>query len=349
MKSIRVVLADDSPSSRTLMASILESDPELLVVGQAADGLQAVELARSLRPDVVVMDARMPGLDGFQATKRLMTEAPVPIVMVSALMEPGEVQMSMEALRAGALTLVGKPPGPGAAEFDAVGRQFAATIKAMAGVKVVRHYRPGSGSPARLADVRGNVEVVGIAASAGGPAALQTLLGGLTAPFPCPVLVVQHMATGFVRGFADWLQGGTSLRVRIAADHELLQPNHVYLAPDDCHLMVADGRVKLSKAPPANGFRPSASVLFDSLARWRPATTIGIILTGMGSDGVDGLRHLLEAGGQTVAQDEATSIVFGMPQAAITAGAVQRVLPLGQMAEFLGRCCTGPGPGSPSE
>lgn len=331
---IRVLIVDDSPTARALLSAVFAGDPELAVVGEAADGLQGVEMTRRLRPDVVTMDIRMPRMDGFEATKEIMIETPTPIVIVTGSRAIKDVDMSMHALRAGALAIVEKPIGPEAAGFDGEARNLIAQVKMMAQVKVVRHWRPApSGARSRAgAAVNQNTQVVALASSTGGPAALECVLSHMPADFPAPILVVQHISRGFVKGLADWLNKAGPLQVKVADDAEPLKKRTVYLAPDDCHLTAASGRIVLSHAAAVGGFRPSATPLFESVARaFGPAAT-AVILTGMGDDGVAGLASIRSAGGRVLAQDEKSCIVFGMPAAAIATGLVDEVLPLDAIA-----------------
>jgi two-component system chemotaxis response regulator CheB len=335
---IRVLIVDDSPTARALLSAILGSDPELTVVGEAADGLQALELTRKLRPDVLTMDIRMPRMDGFEATKEIMIEAPTPIVVVTSSRTVQEVDMSMHALRAGALAIVAKPSGPAAPGFDDEAQQLIAQVKMMSQVKVVRHWRPAVAAqrPAPAAARSGSMRVIAVASSTGGPAALECLLTGLPGDFAVPILVVQHISRGFVKGLADWLNKAGPLQVKVAADGEPLKKRTVYVAPDDCHLGVtAPGQVALSHAAAVGNFRPSATPLFESVAHAFGAAATAVILTGMGEDGVVGLRAVRKAGGRILAQDEKTCVVFGMPGVAVAAGLVDEVLPIEAMAARL--------------
>lgn len=339
---IRVLVAEDSSTARELLVAILGSDPErLTVVGEAKNGLEAVEMTKRLRPDVVTMDIRMPLLDGFEATRRIMIEAPTPVVVVSGS-DILEVETSLNALRAGALAVLEKPVSPGASSFEERCRTLLETVRIMAGVKVVRRFteRPAvraSGPRAAVgAGTRERVRAVAIATSTGGPAALQSIFSRLPADFPAPILVVQHIAKGFVNGLASWLNGGSGVRVRVAEEDEPAVPGTAYLAPDERHLGVSPaGRILISSAPPVDGFRPSGTFLFESAARALGAAALAVILTGMGRDGVEGLRRLKALGGRILAQDEASSVVFGMPAAAIEAGLADEVLALEAVAERL--------------
>ncbi len=336
---IRVLVVDDSPTARALLVEILRSDPDIQVVGEAKDGQEGVELTARLRPTLVTMDVRMPRLDGFAATKEIMIASPTPIVIVTASFDTREVEIAMQALRAGALAVLRKPPGPESPAFEEAARKLVGTVKAMAQVKVVRHWRPparpgdgarraGEAGPAPAA-ARPSRRVVAVATSTGGPAALHRLLSGLPGDFPAPLLVVQHNAPGFMAGLVNWLDGSCDLTVKLAEQGEPLRPHTAYLAPDDRHLGVSSqATVVLSSAPPVGGFRPSGTHLFESAARACGPALVALILTGMGDDGVAGLRAVRQAGGQVIAQDEDSSVVWGMPGAAVAAGLADSVLPL---------------------
>jgi two-component system, chemotaxis family, protein-glutamate methylesterase/glutaminase len=336
---IRVLIVDDSPTARSLLVAIFSSDADFQVVGEAVNGLEAVELTRKLRPDVVTMDIRMPKMDGFEATKEIMIATPTPIVIVTSSHSVHEIEMSLHALRAGALALLEKPAGPGSPGFEDAAQQLLSHVKAMAQVKVVRHWR--SANPAARVEPAGSQRfgrprVIAIATSTGGPAALHVLLSGLPADFAVPILVVQHISHGFIRGLADWLNKVGQLHVKVAEEGESLKKRTVYLAPDDRHLGVSSqGLVALSAAPPIGGFRPSGTHLFESVAKAYGGTATALILTGMGEDGVAGLRAVRQAGSRIIAQDEKTCVVFGMPCAAIAANLADEVLPLEEMSARL--------------
>ena len=335
----RVLLAEDSLTVRQLLVELLQSDGGIEVVGEAKDGAEALEMASRLHPDVVAMDVHMPVMDGLTATKEIMISAPVPIVLFSSSSRAGDVEMALNAMRAGALIVLRKPDSPGSPGFDGERDHLIQMIKAMAQVKVVRRWAHGRDSAAAPAPPpRGGppARLVAIAASTGGPAVLQRVLGDLPGDFPAPVLVVQHIAAGFIHGLADWLNAGSSLRVKVAEDGEELKPHVAYLSPDDRHLGAKlPGRIELSDAPALGGFRPSGTYLFESAARLVGPSLAAVILTGMGCDGVAGLRRVREAGGTVLAQDEASSVVFGMPREAVSAGLVDAVLGVEQIAPRL--------------
>lgn len=335
--TIRVLIAEDTATTRELLVAILGSDPGISIVGTASDGAEAVEMTLRLRPDVVTMDIHMPKLDGFEATRLIMSEAPTPIVIVSGNVDVRDVQVSMDALRAGAVSVLPRPASPASATFETSSAQFINTVKAMAGVKVIRHWgaRPAAAIRRPLPEIE-PPKIIAIAASTGGPAALEHVLSKLPAGNIPPVLVVQHIAPGFTEGLATWLNSSSKLEVCVAEHRQRLVPDRVYLAPEGKHLgVVKGGRIMLSSEPPVGGFRPSATFLFRSVAEHFGSSAVAVVLTGMGRDGADGLSSIRDAGGLVIAQDEATSVVFGMPAAAIEAGVTDLVLPLEGMAPHL--------------
>jgi len=326
---IRVLVAEDSGTARGLLVEILRSDPEIDIVAQARDGTEAVALTRELRPDLVTMDIHMPSMDGFEATQEIMNVSPTPIVIVSGLSQMTESETVARALGAGALAVLRKPEGPNTPSFAKTARELIATVKAMSQVKVVRHRHERASPERRPAVARRVGRVVAIATSTGGPAALNCLLPALPENFPAPILVVQHITPGFVGGLASALDSACKIRVKVAEHGERLRAGTAYLAPDGRHLRAATDRtVALSLEPPVGGFRPAGSVLFESVAQAFGPGTIALILTGMGSDGVTGLRSVRSRGGRVIAQDEESSVVFGMPQAAIAAGLADQVVAL---------------------
>jgi two-component system chemotaxis response regulator CheB len=318
----------------------------LQVVGEAENGARAVELARELRPDLITMDVLMPVLDGLEATKEIMVHTPTPILVVSSALRDRGVELSLHAIRAGALMAVEKPGAPGSPGFAERRAQFLALAKAMSQVKVVRRWatgRPGTSAPDRLVrEPRWSSRLVAIAGSTGGPAALHRLLADLPGNFPLPLVVVQHIAAGFVAGLAEWLRSSCDLRVKVAEDGEPLAPRTVYLASDDRHLGVGrDRTIHLALGEPINGFRPSANYLFESAADVFGQAVTAVVLTGMGNDGVEGLRAVKRAGGLVIAQNEATSVIYGMPREAVAAGVVDLELPITEIGPRLAALVAG--------
>lgn len=352
---IRVLVVDDSATARALLVSLIASEPDMQVVGEAATGRDAVEMATRLTPDLITMDVHMPLMDGLEATKLIMIQTPRPIIIVSSAVHSEEVELSLEAMRAGALMVLAKPQGPTSPGFAGERRQFVSMVRAMSAVKVVRRHgtmspytmntpvaRPAATVPLRPFSTGGarSVRLVAIGASTGGPAALRTILAELPREFPVPILIVQHIARGFSAGLADWLSHDTPLRVKLAELGEPANPGTVYIAPDDRHIGCrldeqGEMRLVLDGSPAVGAFRPSASYLFHSTGESLGAGVLAVILTGMGDDGVSGLRVLKQQGGRVLAQDEATSVIYGMPREAVRAGVVDTTLPLTAIARKL--------------
>jgi len=331
---IKVLVVEDSPVARLLLVHILNADPRLTVIGTANGGEEALEFLRLNQPDVVLMDVVMPGIDGYETTRRIMESQPVPIVVCSATVDPAEVNNTFRAMEAGALALVAKPVGLGHAEYENTVRNLVETVRLMSEVKVVKRWpaarRLGAApaaAPAAKAQSAASIKVIAMGASTGGPPVLQSILAGLPKDFPCPVLIVQHIAEGFLQGLADWLEQSTGFPVRIAVHGESLLPGRAYLAPDGYHMgLGAHGQISLSKQPPENGLRPAVSVLFRSVAAVCGANAVGVLLTGMGRDGASELKFMKGAGAVTIAQDAESSVVHGMPGEAIRIGAASHVL-----------------------
>ena len=344
-RCVRVLIVDDSPVCRELLEHIYSSDPELMVVGSARNGEEAVETSKRLRPDIISMDIQMPKMNGYEATRIIMSTQPVPIVIVSSSFSRDEVASSFQAFQAGALALAGKPRGPGHPEYASTAASLIRTIKAMSEVKVVRRWNRGvetaAAAPAANAYRSSSSEsaryrIVVMGASTGGPPVLQTILSNLPQNFAAPVVIVQHIAVGFLEGLKDWLDQGASVTVRIAEHGEVPQAGQVYLAPDGSHLgFDAKGRFALSAAPPDNGLRPSVAHLFHSAAAVFGDTAIGVLLTGMGRDGADELKEMRNRGAMTIAQDKASSVVHGMPGEAIAINGAIHVLAPQHIAAML--------------
>lgn len=346
-KRIKVLVVEDSCVARMLLVHLLQSEARIDVIGAVDDGLAALEFVGQTKPDVIVMDIHMPRMDGFEATRRIMESDPLPIVVCSAISNVRDAAIAFRALEAGAIACIEKPLAQDDPRFAAKVAHLLETVKLMSEVKVVRRRpRPVSSRTAASAtDAARKTEppggavpprLVGIGASTGGPPVLQTILGGLPRSFPLPVLVVQHIAPGFLAGMADWLAGTTGLQVRIASYGAVPLAGHVYLAPDDFHMgMGRGGRIVLSREPPENHVRPSVSFLFRSLAEHYGPAAVGVLLTGMGRDGAQELKAMNDRGAATIAQDHATSVVHGMPGSAIALNAASQILPAERIAGAL--------------
>lgn len=335
---IRVLIVDDSPTLRFVTRRILEKDPELEVVGEAGDGETAVAMSARLEPDIITMDIRMPKMNGFEAIRHIMAQSPRPIVVLTTPESDKELRITFNAIQAGALTVLSKP-----ATLDSSWTgELVTQLKTLAGVKVVRRNPLLSGRRAwappgpRLSLPLSSSRIVAIGASTGGPPALRAVLGQLPGGFPHPVVVVQHISPGFTKGFVRWLNNNLTLRVKVAERGEILAPGTVYVAPDHRHLQVSpQATVDTNVFLPVDGHRPSVTALFESVARAFGPKAIGVLLTGMGSDGARGLKAIREAGGRTIAQNEETCVVFGMPKAAVELGAAETVLPVEHIGFWL--------------
>ncbi len=329
---VRVLVVDDSPTIQQILVNMLQSEPGFRVVGQARDGEEAIQLAARLRPDAITMDIRMPRMDGLQATRQIMSTAPRPIIVVG-----DDSDIASNAIAAGALTVIEKPKGLSPADYAAVREQLVTTIRLMAEAPVITIWPDGQA----LARARGAgpvVELIAIAASTGGPGVLRQILGALPGDLSIPIVVVQHITNGFVQGFAGWLDGVTALEVAVATSNERIAEGRVLIAPDDAHMIVdPDGIVRLDYSAPVDGLRPSATRLFDSAAKAYGAAAVGVVLTGMGEDGAEGLDVLRSAGGRVIAQSEESCVVFGMPKAAIEQGSVDQILLPNEITAVLNR------------
>jgi two-component system chemotaxis response regulator CheB len=341
----RVLVVEDSAVVRELLIHILESDPALQVVATAANGEEAVAAAMMQQPDVITMDIHMPKMDGFEATRQIMETVPKPIVIVTGSWDPKEVATSFQAIEAGAVAVVGKPFGLGHAQHAAQAQELIKTVKSMAEVRVVRrwprkgHTLNGNGEakPPALSPVMApvlaskepvkQVKLIAIGTSTGGPMALQSLLSALPHHFPVPILVVQHMAAGFITGFVEWLAQTTGHAIHVASDRETLLPGHVYVAPDGFQMKVkSQGKVELTRDGAEHGLYPSVSYLFRSVAQVYGPHAVGVLLTGMGRDGAAELKLMRDQGAITFVQDKESSVVHGMPGEAIRLEAATYVL-----------------------
>lgn len=324
----RVLVAEHSASARERLLAALAPDPGLQVVGIAKNGADAISLCLSLRPDIMVVARDLPAFDGLAVTRRLMAEHPTPIIIMTS----DETAQSMEVLRAGALALA-RPPVDGGADLRAM-------IHSLADVKLVRR---GNARPVPVtARQPARFDIVALAASAGGPPALARLLTDLPGTPRVPFVAVQHNSKGWMPALATWLQTTSGRPVKVATEDETLMPGTFYLAPDDAHLGVdAGGHARFSRDGPIGGFRPSANYLFESVAQAYGPHALAVILTGMGTDGTAGLRGMHERGARVIAQDEESSIVFGMPGAAVAAGVCDEVLPLSAIAARVAELVSG--------
>jgi two-component system chemotaxis response regulator CheB len=345
-KKFRVLIVDDSAFMRKVLETIFNADDQLQVVGQAKDGREAVALAESLKPDVITMDINMPHVDGLQATAQIMTTNPRPIVIVSSESKEGAAS-TLKSLELGAIEFVAKPSGAIDLDMNSVKEELLRKVRMAAKVRVVRtasrlastlQGNNGAGPVAKPIAVRPastvssdqRFPVVVLAASTGGPATVMRLAPGFTKDFPAAVILVQHMPAAFTSQYAAQLEEFTEISVKEAAANDVLQPGTLYICPGGQHLRVSPtGRIQLdSTTGRLNGYLPNIDVTLESVAAFAGSMSIAAILTGMGNDGAAGAKAIKSAGGIVLAQDEATSVIFGMPAEAIKSGAVEQTLPI---------------------
>lgn len=335
-RPIRVLIVDDSPMIRDILAAMLTDSEtaDIEVIGQAGNGEEAIRMTLRLQPDILLMDIRMPVLDGLEATRQIMRVHPTPILVVASSVYATDYNIAFNAIEAGALTVIEKPKGLITRDYDAVRDQLINAVKIMSGVKVLSRKDAGFGSSAMgpmtamlNVLITRPLKVIAIASSTGGPAVLKYLLSSLPGDFSVPIVVVQHALDAFMDGLADWLSKTSSLMVKVAEDREKIFPGRVYLAPGAAHLtVVSDGILRVDPSGPYKGYRPSANRLFQSVSEVYGRDSVGIILTGMGDDGVEGLLALGKTGAHIIAQDKDSCVVHGMPKEAVDRGAVDEVL-----------------------
>lgn len=344
MKKIRVLIADDSSLARSLLRGFLENESDMDVIGEAANGREAVDLARSLKPDLITMDIEMPVMSGIAAIEEIMFSKAVPILVVSSV---ADARNALDAVGRGALEVVNKP------DFSPEeAANFVAKVRMLAGVSVVTRMRPRLSAaskpvvtaitPAAIIPAHSSsteyARVFAIACSTGGPQALTQILPALPANFPCPIVIAQHISDGFAGGLVDWMGRLCKLPVRLAAEGDLLQAGVVHISPSEAHCSVTPARrITFVERVPQDIYHPSCDMLLSSVANVFGQQAIGIILTGMGRDGAKGIARIRAMGGQTIGQDEASSIIYGMNRVAIEGGDVQQVLPVGAIANEMAR------------
>jgi two-component system chemotaxis response regulator CheB len=341
-KRIKVLIVDDSLFLRSVLTSLLEDDPEIIVCGTAVNGADALEKAALLAPDVITLDVEMPVEDGISALRRIMERDPLPVIMLSSRTRQGE-RVTLQALELGAFDFVTKPAGAPFANVETIGAELRAKIKAAAKCPIERLGRsvraawPAAPAPAVPAGGEA-ARVVAVGCSTGGPQALYRIIPALPAELPAAVLIAQHMPPGFTATLAERLNFLSRLTVKEAEPEEKVTAGTVYIAPGASHLEIAPGKnrpgwfIRLSREERGFLYRPSADCLLTSVARVCRTKAVGVILTGMGADGAKGIIAVKEAGGRTIAQDEASCVVYGMPKMAVQTGRVDRVAPLAAIA-----------------
>jgi two-component system, chemotaxis family, protein-glutamate methylesterase/glutaminase len=337
-KRIRVLLVEDSKVVREFLEHIIAHDPRLEIAGSVESAEEALRILDRASPDVISMDIRLPGMNGFEATRRIMSERPTPIVVVSASVESADLRITMNALQAGALTVLEKPVGTSSAEYAALAERLCTQLAIMSQVKVIRRRgglreAPRTNAPA---DARpGDYRMLGIVSSTGGPSALAQLLGRLGPDFPLPIALVQHITGAFLEGFAAWLESVCPFSVVIVKDRVVPAPGIIYLPTRDRHLRAEYGFLRVDAGDPVCAQRPSGTVLFESMANAFGSHALGVLLTGMGEDGARGMLQLRSSGGYTIAEGESTAVVYGMPAEAVRFGGVCESLPLPAIATRL--------------
>lgn len=329
------MIVEDSLVVRELLTHIVARDPRFEVVSAVPSAEDALAEIPRVQPDVISMDIRLPGMDGLEATARIMADHPTPIVVIADAVEDASLRISMNALRAGALTVVEKPAGPANASYERLADTICTQLYIMSSVPVIRRRNIGAPAdtrpPPRPAATGAfeRLDFLALAASTGGPPALAKVISALPSDFPAPVFVVQHMGAAFMEGFAKWLGGLSAMPVTLGEDGVAAQPGQVYVAPGDSHMMVrSTGVIRISRDPPLGGQRPSANMLFGALAEAAPTRTVAALLTGMGEDGAQGLSRLVQGGAHTIAEHASTAVVNGMPGAAVRLRAARDILPL---------------------
>ena len=338
---IKVLVVEDSSIMCKVLTNILNSDPQILVVGTAYSGRDAVNIVSGLKPDIITMDMHMPVMDGLEATKQIMAYNPTPILLISTSDEKLETIKIFEAISYGALDVVEKSNSD-IDEHIKFGNELVEKVKFYSSIEVIHHPLAKLEKPVKPLEMPKKAtlgdKIVAIVASTGGPQALLIILKSLPKDFPCGIVIVQHITPGFMDGLAEWLSRECKIEVKIAQDSEEILPSVVYIAPSGFQTRVEEGgRIHLSDEGPRDGHRPSGDILFESVARVYKKGAIGVILTGMGKDGAFGIRSVKHMHGHTIAQDEKSSVIFGMPKVAIEMGAVDKVLPIEKIAEEIVR------------
>ena len=350
MSRIRILIADNETDDIGVLVAILNSDPEMEIIGVANTGKQAIDFASGLKPDIITLSETLTGMNSLEVVKQIMAYAPTPILVLTRSNSDAKTDIVFKAISMGALDVMEKPVSPtGAYVYSiATASEFVETVRLLSQIKVVTHLA-GKMEKHKFSlnhheqpniTQKKPIKLIAIAASTGGPSALAEVLRNLPAGSGIGMAIVQHVAEGFSGGLAEWLDKESELTVREARNGDEIEFGSALIAPSGSHMMMTSGhRVALNKAAPISGHRPSADVLFASVARTYKHNSIGVILTGMGSDGAQGITEIKQAGGTTIAQDEESCVVFGMPQAAIQNGMIDIVLPLDSIAARIVKLC----------
>lgn len=330
---IRILTADDSVLVRAVLRDALNACIDMAVVGEASNGIEAVSLNEALKPDIIIMDILMPVMGGLEATETIMARSPVPILILSSTMDEKDVKLAFTAIKKGALDVMGKPSISGSASESEFITKLIDKIRLLSRIKVIHHIQRSREQrlPPRVKNSSRSILAIG--ASTGGPKAVMSIVKTLPQDFSGAVFIVQHISSGFARGFAQWLDLESQIPVRLAETGDPPTIGTALVAPTDCQMILENGAVKIVDAPAVNSCRPSIDVFFESLAPSRGEDTVGLLLTGMGRDGAQGLLQLKQNGAFTIVQNEQSCAVFGMPKAAISLNAADEVLPLETIPE----------------
>lgn len=337
-KTIKVLIVDDSRVARAMLTHIIESDPDLKVAGYAENGEIALQWLQKEDCDVITMDIHMPVINGFEVTKKIMETKPLPTIIISSGYDSHDNHMAFKAIEAGALAILEKPVGIYDVSYSQMAKEIIHTIKMVSGIKLLtRHPRIHLNENKNFLKTapKLSVKAIGIGASLGGPLAIAKILEDLPASFPIPIFIVQHIAAGFTEDFIRWLQNRAKLKIYLAKHGELAQPGCVYIAADVCQMGIKKGDIINLDYTTLHGIQPSVGHLFKSLAETYGAQCIGVILTGMGRDGAEELLLMKQKGAYTIAQDEESCLMFGMPKEAILINAAQQIVPLNLIASTL--------------
>lgn len=339
-KPIKVLIVDDSQVARDLLKHIIERDPELRVIGTCSNGQEAMDWVNENDVDVITMDVVMPKMNGFEVTRKIMETKPIPIVIITSLYNPKDAVQGFRAMESGALSILEKPGGNLDYHYEKKAKEIVDTIKTIHGVKLIKRttsekFKQPHELPEKEVEFAEVIEAVAIGASLGGPAALMSLLSQLNPGFPVPIFIVQHIVPGFTKGLVSWLKEYSKIPIAQAQDGEIAKPGYCYVAPDLCHMEVKRGNVISLDFSKEDGLQPSVSRLFKSMAETYGSRCIGVILTGMGKDGAQELLLMKEKGAYTIAQDEKSCVMFGMPAEAIKLGGARRIMPLDQIPVIL--------------
>lgn len=342
-KIIRVLIVDDSSTASMLLAHIISSDPGLQVAGTVGNGEEALQWLEKQSCDVITMDIHMPDINGFEVTKKIMETKPLPTVIISSGYTPTDNYLAFRAMEAGALGILEKPAGLGDVNYAHKAEEIISTLKMISSIKLVtRRPKQPAGDLKKIApkiEAKLEIKAVGIGASLGGPIAIAKILEELPASFPVPVFIVQHIALGFSGEFIRWLQERSKLQICSAVDGAKAEPGHVYIAADACQMGIRPGNIISLDYTSTGSLQPSVGHLFKSLAETYGPQSVGVMLTGMGRDGAAELLLMKQKGAYTIAQDEKSCLMFGMPKEAILLGAAKQILPLNTIAAALITLC----------